>query len=319
MVLIHGCGPGSKAFFPADPVHCPECQGFPEYLAQTKQALARGYHVLALQASNEASGCWSSTTNNGNQDDRIMVVDTVQQFLANHSMAGKPVYFQGYSSGGTMSLKLPRYILDEGKDLRIDGIIPTDAAPRGGFNAEGSDGKLKKGLDYPPVIYVAMQAGGSRERAPAQIEFLRNNDVPADLIVSYPRQVTPTFFSDRVPTISPEQSQELVAALTQLGGLNATGYTVPGVWVLPTAVQQLPWLADGLVQGAVVQQLRIAAGDHENMGEFTGAALAWLESGGKADVATLFKELVPAQPALLTIERLPEGGQAPAAAPTSGA
>lgn len=211
---------------------------------------------------------------------------------------------------------------------------------------------------------------------------------------SYPRQVTPTFFSDRVPTISPEQSQELVATLTQLGGLNATGYTVPGVWVLPTAVQQLPWLADGLVQGAVVQQLRIAAGDHENMGEwveegacccwklllascaaavycaaaamaaatialvlyctvaafvapvaaavtagapatarslippihavshageFTGAALAWLESGGKADVATLVKELVPAQPALLTIERLPEGGQAPAAAPTSGA
>ncbi len=89
---------------------------------------------------------------------------------------------------------------------------------------------------------------------------------------SYPRQVTPTFFSDRVPTISPEQSQELVATLTRLGGLNATGYTMPGVWVLPTAVQQLPWLADGLVQGAVVQQLRIAAGDHENMGE-------WVEEG----------------------------------------
>lgn len=55
--------------------------------------------------------------------------------------------------------QLPRYIMDEGKDLRIDGIIPTDAAPRGGFNAEGSPGKLKKGLDYPPVIYVAMQVG----------------------------------------------------------------------------------------------------------------------------------------------------------------
>ena len=69
-----------------------------------------------------------------------------------------------------------------------------------------------------------------------------------------------------MPTISTEQSQELVAALTQLGGLNATGYTVPGMWVLPSAVQQLPWLADGLVQGAVVQQLRIAEGSHENMG-----------------------------------------------------
>ena len=56
--------------------------------------------------------------------------------------------------------QLPRYILDEGKDLRIAGHIPTDAAPRGGFNAEGSEGKLKKGLDYPPVIYVAMQVWG---------------------------------------------------------------------------------------------------------------------------------------------------------------
>lgn len=58
---------------------------------------------------------------------------------------------------------------------------------------------------------------------------------------------------------------------------------------------------------------------HPAAGEFTGAALAWLESGGKADVDTLVKELVPAQPALLTIERLLEGGQAPLAAPTSGA
>lgn len=91
---------------------------------------------------------------------------------------------------------------------------------------------------------------------------------------SYPRQVTPTYFSDRVPTISPEQSQELVAALTQLGGLNATGYTVPGMWVLPTAVQQLPWLAaDGLMQVAVGQQMSIAAGNHENMGERDGGLL----------------------------------------------
>ena len=26
-VLIHGCGPGARAFFPYDPVKCPECQG----------------------------------------------------------------------------------------------------------------------------------------------------------------------------------------------------------------------------------------------------------------------------------------------------
>lgn len=31
--------------------------------------------------------------------------------------------------------------------LRIDGIIPTDTAPRGGFN-------FQKGQDFPPILYV---------------------------------------------------------------------------------------------------------------------------------------------------------------------
>lgn len=69
-VLIHGCGPGARAFFPQDPLHCPECQGYPEYVAQTKQALARGYHVLALQAADAGSNCWSSSTRGGRVDDR---------------------------------------------------------------------------------------------------------------------------------------------------------------------------------------------------------------------------------------------------------
>lgn len=54
-------------------------------------------------------------------------------------------------------------------------------------------------------------------------------------------------------------------------------------------------------------------------GEFTGAALAWLESGGKADIAALLKELVPAQPSQLTIERRQAGAQALAPPPMAGA
>lgn len=44
---------------------------------------------LLMQASNEASGCWSSTTNNGNQDDRIMVRPPAGLFLGHqHKLAG---------------------------------------------------------------------------------------------------------------------------------------------------------------------------------------------------------------------------------------
>lgn len=214
-------------------------------------------------------------------------------------------------------------------------------ARRSSLQTQGrAPGLASPSTPSPSARPCCPQLGGSRERAPGQIDFLRNNDVPADMVVvrlkflfacycfltggghgcgcvgrrpskparvptlrppcsrgrrcctyerltastepntppppplhvsptpqSFPRQVGPSYFSDRVPTISPEQSAELVAALTQLGGLNATGYTVPGVWAFDGAVAQLPWLAaDPLVQGAVVQQLRIAAGDHENMG-----------------------------------------------------
>lgn len=143
-----------------------------------------------------------------------------------------------------MLLKLPGYLKQSGRqgELRVDGVVPVDAAPRGGFGAEGKDGKLKGGLQFPPVLYVAMQAraargsqgvacrslagidcsvaarasgtctanpcfscracrdalalpsipfllqgGGAHARAPGQIEFLRSNGVPADLLTVRPR------------------------------------------------------------------------------------------------------------------------------------
>jgi hypothetical protein len=41
---------------------------------------------------------------------------------------------------------------------------------------------------------------------------------------SYSRQVGPSFFSDRIPTMPLEQSEALVAALRQIGQLDEAGY-----------------------------------------------------------------------------------------------
>lgn len=307
-VIVHGCGPGARAYFPQHPVDCPECFPYPEYIAQTKLALASGYHALVLQArmllhhsstvaaqggggcashaaprlqqaalcrpwrhsccrlpclqsTNEGSGCWSSSAGKeGYIDDRPhvraacllacllashacraaaslqrwswvaaakrraaaprctpalaccpptcapiclpltttpQVVNAVVDFLRLANATDLPVYYQvgggggrsawaggllpachpsqprrpptlppaarlqGYSSGGTMLLKLPGYLLESGRggELRVDGVVSVDAAPRGGFGAEGRPGRLKAGLrDFPPVLYVAMQA-----------------------------------------------------------------------------------------------------------------------------------------------------------------
>lgn len=206
------------------------CHDLPEYLAQTKLALARGYAVLVLQANNEGSGCWSSTHKPPDYVDdrphvRVWCVRGAGHLLGAEGMVGRwmpelrggcrcacgwqanpadvvcrrspypaggvhreavaqgqwadqeagvlaggccagcagsarrcreaccpatcrharlhtltpPTLTrscllpppQGYSSGGTMLLKLPAYLLDQGeKGLRMDGIVAVDAAPR---------------------------------------------------------------------------------------------------------------------------------------------------------------------------------------------
>lgn len=47
-------------------------------------------------------------------------------------------------------------------------------------------------------------------------------------------------------------------------------------------------------------------------GEYTAAALAWLESGGRADVAQLVQQLVPARMSEVTIQRPAAPAPAPA-------
>ena len=106
----------------------------------------------------------------------LQVAATVVDFLSNHSLAGLPVFFHGFSSGGTMSLKLPGYLHDccgEGREegeapgpgagLRIDGIVSVDAAPEGGFGAEDEEGRFKL-PSFPPTLFVVMEVRpGARE------------------------------------------------------------------------------------------------------------------------------------------------------------
>lgn len=82
---------------------------------------------------------------------------------------------------------------------------------------------------------------------------------------SLPRKVGPSYFSDRIPTVTRPQSEELWGALSALGGFDAQGYLLPVD--LNLVFTTLPWLADGLIRDAVFQEVQIAVGNHENMGE----------------------------------------------------
>ena len=58
LLMLHGCGESAYDLWPRSDA-CPECRGMPEELAMTKQALARGYAVLAVNSQDrDESRCW---------------------------------------------------------------------------------------------------------------------------------------------------------------------------------------------------------------------------------------------------------------------
>lgn len=60
------------------------------------------------------------------------VIATVSQFLKDHGLEGKPLFFAGASSGGTIALKLPATLFSQNSRLRIDGIIAGEPVWRQG-------------------------------------------------------------------------------------------------------------------------------------------------------------------------------------------
>lgn len=76
----------------------------------------------------------------------------------------------------------------------------------------------------------------------------------------------PTYFSDKSHRVTPAQSAELVAAMRELGGLDADGKLVS--WVLEAAAPKMSsgWLGGPLVWDHVVGPSNVARAWHENMG-----------------------------------------------------
>ncbi|KAL4448029.1 hypothetical protein ABPG75_005248 [Micractinium tetrahymenae] len=312
LVWFHGCARPAKGFFPYDPKYCSECIGLPEDVSHTKQALARGYALLALDP-NSRDLCWSSSAKGSYVNDQPDVIATVSQFLRDQGLEGKPLFFAGASSGGTIALKLPPTLFAQNSRLRVDGII-AEVSSGGGtpadFGAADSQGRLKW-PDYPPTFFVTMErdTGGQRE-AQGIADFFNSKGIPSAMVVSPKRTVAPTYFSDRSPVISPEQSTRIVAALKDIGLVDREGQLqgnphdynkvqTSKAWKWPTKLKQaLPWLGTGpldltLRNGHIFQALGVAYAGHEHVSDYMTVGLAFLESRGRPGLQTLLKQYTP--------------------------
>lgn len=118
----------------------------------------------------------------------------------NTALSELPLYMQGYSSGGTMCLKLPEYLRGTGSDLTVDGLIPNDVAPRGGFNAGrwgGSTVQRGAGGRAQPLICTPPVASGAR-RPLKQCNATRvDSGLPPSSFHVLPQRTTPTPPSSR--------------------------------------------------------------------------------------------------------------------------
>ena len=299
LVIFPGCARAATGFWPYAPGTCPECTGFPEDVSQTKQALARGYAVLVLTPQDTKTLCWSS------KRDLKDALEIVEHFLAANALMSKPLYTLGASSGGGLALALGGYAQYAKSRVRVSGIVQevaTTQSPR----VDTHTGK------FPPVVWVVMERFPDERRAAnVHVALLKRHGVPAAVVGSPIRRITPNYFSDRIPAITPAQSRQIGVALKRIGQIDADGNLLSDPkksgWdlklrkLLPMMSPTSKTLSLVFRKSAVWQAMTLAYSKHEHTGDYTGAALAWFEGGGKQDFAQLVERYRVRTPAALTI------------------
>lgn len=272
-VFLHGCARSPTGFWPESPA-CSECNAFPEGVSHTIQALKNRYAILVPSPQNRNT-CFS-----GSDGDIERTPAIIEKFLSMSRLKGKPVILGGASAGGSVAIRM----VNAGK-IKVSGLLLEVATS---FGPEVSS-------HFPPTVWVVMERDTASQReARSYAASLRKRGVGADVIVSPIRKVTPTFFSDRLFTITPAESEKLVAALKKIGVLDNDGnvrrdpndesYRKKWMKALkPLVPKTKPFTLEGSTKTSpILQALAVAYAQHEAVGDYTTAALKFFESGGRS-------------------------------------
>ena len=286
LVVMPGCARWGPGFWPHDKRECPECAGLTEDVCHTAQALARGYAILVAWPVDRAfpgQYCWSA------KDDFPSLVEVLRAFVKSQpGLKDKPIYAMGASSGGSVALRLPGKAAAAG--LRISGVLAEVAT-----KLEVPDiVRELRGGQYPPIVWVTMGANPTEIQRGRQRAREYRKYGPAADVTSAPKPITPSYFADRHPRITAQQSADLVEGLKRAGvlrqdGTFATDPKKNKAW--PAKLRrEVPWLAgaDQAVfalaptkKSAILQAMLVAQANHEHVCDYLTAALAWFEEDGR--------------------------------------
>ncbi|PSC71787.1 DNA polymerase kappa [Micractinium conductrix] len=312
LILLHKCGRSAGDHWPRSQA-CPDCAGLPQEVSKTKQALARGYVVVAISSADREQGggrrCFKLA------DDGEAVARAVAELPAKFKLKeGYKVFIDGASSGGSLALRMPQDGL-----AKFDGIIAEVIAPT------GMAALLPRMRDFPPAVYIHAPRDTSMEdKVQENLAALRAANLTVADVELRPLPLSATFFSDRSPSVSRRLSELVYKKIKGLGLLDGRGYIAEGAdpgtqgeaWGKVRAYlsedlrPQLPKMKGQrersvpLLLTHVFQQVSLAWARHETVGDYMTAALLWLEAGGQGDLQALADKHRDIS-LLVTVPRLP--------------
>lgn len=293
-MFLPGCARAATGFWPTS-TQAPECTGFPEDVSHTKQALRNGYAILVPTPLNPNLCFTSENTEN--------IAPIVKQFFKLTDLGNKPLYLGGCSAGGGLAMRYQKHVRNNNPGIKFSGLLlecATSSAPLDG-------GKVP--ADFPPCIWVCMSRDtGSQSSANEYVASLKSSGVGAAMIVSPKRVVTPHYFSNRMSSIKPAESEKIVAGLKSVGLIDSKGSFLQNpkqfAW-MPKLKPMLPagkqFTVGSVRNSPICQAVLVAYAKHEHIADYTTVALKFFESGGKADVKDLLSKYTVRIPAAIKV------------------
>ncbi|CAM0946033.1 unnamed protein product [Alopecurus aequalis] len=264
--IAPGCTIRATDFFDASP-GCPHCAGLPEERRFTREALRRGYAVLAVSSRAE---CWSLDAASG-EGSELAAVESIINWWVNEQhpeLGGLPLVGIGASSGGYFVSALAARVRFSSVAIMIaEGVFAAmDEIPAG----------------YPPALFVHMPKDAERaQMVAASIGQLKSKHIDVREIQCDAFAVSAEFLAARIPGLTRTVADGLVDVLRHKSFLDDKGFLKKDGRSTPwkEAAEEAKVLPEGFRLGRhVTEELNIAYAFHEFTSLKNGEIFDWFES-----------------------------------------
>lgn len=255
--LAHGCSGQAANFWDKSP-KCSMCVGLPEERLIVLHALARKFAVLAVSSKGT---CWSLG------EERWIVKDMIQWWIAEKKLENLPVFALGASSGGYFVSVLAAAFKCKAIVLMI---------------AEGVYSHLDITKDYPPTLFVHMPKDEGRKRKIERyIMAMRKKGIDVAEIKCMEFPLTPEFFANRISGLNLALSAKLFDVFQEKGFIDKNGYMRDDGRAIPwkTALEEIDiHLPDKSLINHIQEEMNLAFAYHEMTSLQSQEIFDWFES-----------------------------------------